>query len=83
MSRLVCLEDWAKDEFGGEAPSLRTLKIYAKGQMMAPPAIKVGRKWMIDRESRFTGISAKPKISPSANPKLRRIIEDGSQTANP
>ena len=49
MSRMVSLEDWAKDEFGEEAPSVRTLKAYAKGKMMAPPAVKVGRKWMIDR----------------------------------
>ncbi|ADP12322.1 excisionase [Erwinia sp. Ejp617] len=83
MARMVSLEDWAKDEFGDEAPSLRTLKVYAKGKMMAPPAVKVGKKWMIDREARFTGILAAPKIAPNANPRLRRIIKDGCQTANP
>lgn len=83
MARMVSLEDWAKDEFGDEAPSLRTLKVYAKGKMMTPPAVKVGKKWMIDREARFTGILAAPKIAPNANPRLRRIIEDGCQTANP
>ncbi len=51
--------------------------------MMAPPARKVGREWMIDREARFIGILAEPKIAPTANPKLRRIIEDGCQTTNP
>lgn len=83
MSRMVSLEDWAKDEFGDEAPSARTLKAYAKGRMMAPPAVKVGRKWMIDREARFTGILAAPKLAPTVNPKLRRIIEDGCKTAHP
>lgn len=83
MSRMVSLEDWARDEFGKEAPSLRTLKAYAKGKMMAPPAVKVGRKWMIDREARFTGILAVLKLAPTANPKLRRIIEDGCKTTPP
>ena len=53
MSRLITLQDWAKEEFGDLAPSERVLKKYAQGKMMAPPAIKVGRYWMIDRNSRF------------------------------
>lgn len=83
MARMVSLEEWAKDEFGDKAPCLRTLNMYAKGKMMAPPAVKVGRKWMIDREARFTGILAAPQIAPTANPRLRRIIEDGCATTNP
>ncbi|KAF6592560.1 excisionase [Cronobacter sp. EKM101R] len=82
MARMVSLEVWAKEEFGNLAPSLRTLKKYAKGHMMAPPAIKVGKEWMIDREARFIGMLAESKITPTANPKLRRIIEDGCQTTN-
>ncbi|AXD29431.1 excisionase [Salmonella enterica subsp. houtenae] len=77
MARMVSLEEWAEEEFGELAPSLRTLKKYAKGNMMAPPARKVGREWMIDFEARFIGVLAEPRISPNANPKLRRIIEDG------
>ncbi|WP_162287031.1 excisionase [Pantoea stewartii] len=83
MSRMVSLEEWAEEEFGSLAPSLRTLKKYAKGHMMVPPARKVGREWMIDREARFIGISAAPKIALTANPKLKRIIEDGCQTTFP
>ncbi|MBY7344467.1 hypothetical protein K6632_13200 [Escherichia coli] len=41
MSRLITLQDWAKEEFGDLAPSERVLKKYAQGKMMAPPAIKV------------------------------------------
>ena len=47
MSRLITLQDWAKEEFGDLAPSERVLKKYAQGKMMAPPAIKVGRYWMM------------------------------------
>lgn len=80
MARMVTLECWAKEEFGDQAPSLKTLNHYAKGKMTAPPAVKVARKWMIDREARFIGMLAKPKISENANPKLRRIVEDGIKT---
>lgn len=41
MSRLITLQDWAKEEFGDLAPSERVLKKYAQGKMMAPPAIKL------------------------------------------
>ncbi len=35
MSRLITLQDWAKEEFGDLAPSERVLKKYAQGKMMA------------------------------------------------
>ncbi|HBD4187882.1 TPA: excisionase [Escherichia coli] len=77
MSRLITLQDWAKEEFGDLAPSERVLKKYAQGKMMAPPAIKVGRYWMIDRNSRFVGTLAEPQLPINANPKFQRIIADG------
>ena len=36
---------------------------------MAPPAIKVGRYWMIDRNSRFVGTLAEPQLPINAKPK--------------
>jgi hypothetical protein len=74
---MIPLIDWAKEEFGADAPSERVLKKYAKGRMMVPPAIRVGRCWMVDREARFVGVVAAPQIPTNANPRLRRIIEDG------
>ena len=78
MSRMVSLLEWAKDEFGSEAPSERVLKKYAKGQMIAPPPMRVGRRWMVDKEARFIGVVAEPQLPINVNPKLRRIISDGS-----
>lgn len=78
MSRMVSLLEWAKDEFGSEAPSERVLKKYAKGQMIVPPPMRVGRRWMVDREARFIGVVAEPQLPINVNPKLRRIINDGS-----
>jgi len=77
MARMIPLLDWARDEFGEQAPSERILKKYAKGRMMAPPAIKVGRCWMVDREARFVGVLAEPQVPVSASPRLKRIIADG------
>ncbi|QZN97826.1 excisionase [Symbiopectobacterium purcellii] len=77
MSRMISLIEWAQAEFGEMAPSERVLKKYAKGRMIAPPAIKVGRLWMVDREARFVGILAEPRIPTNANPRLQRIISDG------
>jgi hypothetical protein len=77
MSRMMSLIDWAKDEFGDQAPSERVLKKYAKGKMIAPPAVKVGRNWMVDREARYVGMIAAPALPANSNPRLKRIISDG------
>ncbi|EEI9214121.1 excisionase [Salmonella enterica subsp. enterica serovar Carrau] len=77
MSRMIPLLDWANEEFGAQAPSERILKKYAKGKMMIPPAVKVGRYWMVDRNARFVGTLAEPKIPVNASPRLQRIIADG------
>lgn len=49
---------------------------------MAPPAQKVGREWMVDREARFIGVLAQPKIAEqrtrqilSVNEKIARMRE--------
>lgn len=80
MSRMVTLEEWGKIEFGDNIPSCRILQKYAKSSMILPPAIKVGRKWMVDRDARYVGVLAKPQLTKSANEKLCRIILDGSST---
>lgn len=77
MSRMISLIDWAQEEFGEQAPSERVLKKYAKGQMMVPPAVKVGRNWMVDREARYVGVMAEPVVPANSNPRLKRIIADG------
>ncbi|QZN97773.1 excisionase [Symbiopectobacterium purcellii] len=77
MSRMISLTEWAQAEFGQMTPSERLLKKYAKGKMIAPPAVRVGRLWMVDREARFVGILAEPQLPTNANPKLKRIITDG------
>ncbi|WP_421550900.1 excisionase [Kluyvera intermedia] len=77
MSRMLSLIDWAQEEFGEQAPSERVLKKYAKGKMIAPPAVKVGRNWMVDRDARYVGMIADHVLPANSNPRLKRIISDG------
>lgn len=77
MSRMIPLLVWALEEFGEQAPSERLLKKYAKGKMIAPPAVKVGRAWMVDKNARFVGVLAEHQLPLNANPRLQRIIADG------
>ncbi|MEI9600413.1 excisionase [Moellerella wisconsensis] len=82
MSRMVSLEAWARLEFGEDAPSKQALLKYAKANMMVPPAQKVGKKWMVDRDSRWVGITSKPQLPSNASDKLLRILSNGSKTAH-
>lgn len=80
MSRMIKLEAWAQLEFGDSAPTQQVLIKYAKANMMIPPALKVGKRWMIDRDSRYVGLVSKPQLPTQANEKLIRILSDGSKT---
>lgn len=76
MARLIPLYEWAIEEFGDAAPGKATLSRYAKSGMIYPPALKVGRSWMVEKNARFVG-SEKPLISPKDHPLLKKILMDG------
>ncbi|MGP9437411.1 excisionase [Ewingella sp. AOP8-B2-18] len=75
MARLITLYEWAIEEFGNSAPGKATLSNYAKRGMIYPPALKVGRSWMVEKDARYVGIT-KPLIRPSDSPLLKRILSD-------
>lgn len=77
MPRMLLLQEWAIEEFGDAAPSTNTLQHYAKHNMISPPPIKVGRKWMVEKDARFIGEVVTPTINKSDNPLLKRILSDG------
>ena len=80
ISGMVDLKEWAKHEFGDEAPGRRTLHKYTKYRMMVPPALKVGKKWMVDRNARYVDITSMPQLPGESSDKLRRILSDGCKT---
>lgn len=77
MARLLPLDVWADEEFGNAKPSPQTLKKYAKHNMISPPAVRVGRRWMVEANARYVGMLAKPKINGKISPLARRILMDG------
>ncbi|HHQ6612535.1 TPA: excisionase, partial [Morganella morganii] len=47
-----------------------------------PPALKVGKKWMVDRDARYVGIISKPQLPGNSGDMLRRILSDGCETTH-
>lgn len=80
MSRKIKLVDWAKEEFDDPVPSGASLIKYAKNGMIFPAPVKAGRCWRVDRNARFVGMSVKPVMKKSDDPRLKRILEDGETT---
>lgn len=76
MARLITLYEWAIKEFGDVAPGKATLCNYAKQGMIYPPALKVGRSWMVEKDTRFVG-SDKPLIRHTDHSLLKKILMDG------
>lgn len=79
MPRMIPLRDWAKKEFGKQSPRPQTLFLYARRGMIDPVAVKVGRRWMVDKDARFIGEVARPVVPRNTHPKLKGIIGNGSQ----
>lgn len=53
---------------------------YAKSGMISPPPFKAGRCWRVEASARFIGMADKPVVKKDDNPRLKRILEDGSST---
>ncbi|MDE9446367.1 excisionase [Xenorhabdus bovienii] len=80
MARTQTLTEWATQEFSEPIPSYQTLIRYAKNGMISPRPYKAGRCWRVENSARFIGLIAKPTINHGDDPRLMRILEDGSPT---
>lgn len=80
MARTQTLMEWAKQEFSEPVPSYQTLIRYAKNGMISPRPYKAGRCWRVELNARFIGFIEKPVIKKNDDPRLMRILEDGSPT---
>lgn len=49
---LIRLEAWAARKFD-PAPSINTLRAWANAGLISPPAVKVGRSWMVDEDAEY------------------------------
>ncbi|HDL6963443.1 TPA: excisionase [Yersinia enterocolitica] len=77
MARTQTLKAWAADEFDEPVPSYPTLLKYAQNGMISPSPFKAGQCWRVDKNARFIGLSIKPIVKNTDDPRLKRIMEDG------
>ncbi len=53
MSRLIKLETWAKDQYGDDAPSLITLRRWARNGNLFPAAEQHGKCWYVTPGTKY------------------------------
>ena len=61
---MISLSEWVQNGFGSSVPARN-----ARTWMIVPPAVKVGRHWLVDKKVRFPGELARPVIPPGAHSK--------------
>lgn len=84
MGQLVSLTIWAAGPNGfKEPPGRAALHRIAKTKQTYPPAVKQGRRWVVDEEARFVGMVDRVEISNHLPASARTLVEkalNGSKT---
>lgn len=76
MGQLVTIYDWASGPNGFKQPvSKSALNKIAKTKQTYPPAIKQGKRWVVDEDARFIGMVGNVDISSSISGKARQLVE--------
>lgn len=76
MGQIVSIYDWASGPNGFKEPvSKSSLHKIAKYKQTYPPAIKHGRRWVIDEDARFIGMACTPELSTNLSGKARQLVE--------
>ena len=81
MGQLVTLHEWASGPNGFKYPlSNSALNKIAKTKQTYPPALKQGRRWVIDEDARLVG---SVDISSSLSDKARQLVEKAINGSSP
>ena len=84
MGQLVTLHEWASGPNGFKYPSSNSaLNKIAKTKQTYPPALKQGRRWVIDEDARFVGMVGSVDISTSLSDKARQLVEKAINGSSP
>lgn len=84
MGQLVTLYEWASGPNGFKYPLTQSaLNKIAKTKQTYPPALKQGRRWVIDEDTRFIGMVGTPDISSSITGKARQLVEKALNGCSP
>lgn len=80
MHQYLTLDEWAEDRYRSNPPGINTLRRYAKNGYFYPPARKEGRLWRVREDADLVWEKSQPVIKPNDDPRLMRILTDGSST---
>lgn len=72
-SKLITLEAWAQQTYGEHAPSIPTLRRWARDARIHPAPEKHGRSYFVRPDARYVDITA-PAASVTAAPASRRPL---------
>ncbi|EFH8448814.1 hypothetical protein GHR28_04850 [Escherichia coli] len=76
MGQIVTIYEWASGPNGFREPvSKSSLHKIAKHKQTYPPALKLGRRWVIDEDARFIGMVSTPEVSSTLSDKARQLVE--------
>lgn len=76
MAQLIPLAEWARGPNGFRyPPTAVTLGVYAKTGQIYPPPVKQGRRWVVDENARFIGLTARPEVSGNLSRHARVLLE--------
>lgn len=76
MAQLIPLCEWARGPNGFRyPPTAATLSVYAKTGQIYPPPVKQGRRWVVDENARFIGLTARPDVSTNLSRPARVLLE--------
>ncbi|BET44067.1 MULTISPECIES: excisionase [Atlantibacter] len=76
MGQLVAINEWASGPNGFKEPISRAaLHKIAKTRQTYPPAIKQGRRWVVDEDARFIGLVGRVEITSGISDQARQLVE--------
>jgi hypothetical protein len=79
-ARLIPLQQWAKLTYGDAAPCSNTLRKWARGDKIMPPAEKHGRGYFVTPDARY----ATPEADHGTHDhvKTRRLNQENTESAS-
>ena len=76
MGQLVAINEWASGPNGFKEPISRAaLHKIAKTRQTYPPALKQGRRWVVDEDARFIGLVGRVEITQGISDQARQLVE--------
>lgn len=71
MTRLITLEKWASETYGQQAPSIHTLRRWAREARIHPAPTKHGRAYFVSPDAKYVSISSVTSMPLQALPSTR------------